>query len=118
MRITGLLILLLFLVIFFAAPAASYAQNSSVGASKSAASADTSIAFDRALRDFARRDGMQIERNGVCYTMRTYVMAREEKDSDVTYPVRVTRCMPDSKLEFKSAVAPGRRSQNGLESTP
>jgi hypothetical protein len=117
MRITGLLILLLFLVIFFAAPAASYAQSSSASASKSAANAETSMAFDRAFRDFARRDGMQIERNGVCYTMRTYVMAREEKDSDVTYPVRVTRCMPDSRLEFKSAVAPALRSRDGFDSS-
>jgi hypothetical protein len=106
MRITGLLILLLFLVIFFAAPAASYAQNSSTTAVKSVANAETSMAFDRAWREFARRDGLQIERDGVCYTMRTYVMAREEKNSDVTYPVRVTRCLPSSKLDFKSAVQP------------
>ena len=118
MRITGLLILLLFILIFFAAPAASYAQSSSITAAKPAANAETSLAFDRALRDFTRGDGTQLERNGVCYTMRTYVMAREEKDSDVTYPVRVTRCMPDSKLEFKSAVAPVRRSQDASESTP
>jgi hypothetical protein len=118
MRITGLLILLLFILIFFAAPAASYAQSPSTSAAKPAANADGSIAFDRSLRELARRDGTQIERDGVCYTMRTYVMAREEKDSDVTYPVRITRCMPDSKLEFKSAVAPVRRSQDGSESAP
>jgi hypothetical protein len=118
MRITGLLILLLFLVICFAAPAASYAQSSSSSAAKSVANADGSMTVDRALlREFARRDGLQIERDGVCFTMRTYVMAREDKDSDVTYPVRVTRCMPDSRLEFKSAVAPERREKQapGLE---
>ena len=117
MRITGLLILLLFILIFFAATAASYAQNSSTSTAKPAANAESSMAFDRALRDFTRGD-TQLERNGVCFTMRTYVMAREDKNSDVTYPVRVTRCMPDSKLEFKSAVAPVRRSQDGSESTP
>src|SRR6476659_9635547 len=99
MRITGLLILLLFILIFFAASAASYAQSSSNGAAKPAANSASSMAFDRALlREFARRDGTQIERDGVCFTMRTYVMAREDKDSDVTYPVRVTRCMPDSRV--------------------
>jgi len=109
MRITGLLILLLFILLFFAASAASYAQSSSTSAAKPAVNSDRSTAFDPALlREFARRDGMQIERDGVCFTMRTYVMAREDRDSDVTYPVRVTRCMPDSKLEFKSAVAPMR----------
>jgi hypothetical protein len=112
MRITGLLILLLFFLIVFASPAASYAQtastntpNPSVNSAKPAAD-DASIAFDRALRELARRGGTQIERDGVCYTMRTYVMAREEKDSDVTRMVRMTRCMPASKVEFKSAVQP------------
>ena len=115
MRITGLLILLLFILIFFAASAASYAQSSSGSVAKPANSA-SSMAFDRALlREFARRDGMQLERDGVCFTMRTYVMAREDKDSDVTYPVRVTRCMPDSKLDFKSAVAPMRSEDDNRE---
>jgi len=114
MRITGLLILLLFILIFFAASAASYAQSSS--ASLAPANSAGSMAFDRALlREFARRDSMQIERDGVCFTMRTYVMAREDKDSDVTYPVRVTRCMPDSRLEFKSAVAPMRSEEDSRE---
>jgi len=116
MRITGLLILLLFILIFFAASAASYAQSSSNSAAKPAANSASSMAFDQALlREFARRDGTQIERDGVCFTMRTYVMAREDKDSDVTYPVRVTRCMPDSRLEFKSAVAPVRSEDDSRE---
>jgi hypothetical protein len=115
MRITGLLILLLFFLIVFAAPAASYAQaastnaaNATANSTKPSASDDTSIAFDRTLRELARRDGVQLERDGVCYTMRTYVMAREEKDSDVTRMVRMTRCLPATKLEFKSAVEPVR----------
>jgi hypothetical protein len=116
MRITGLLILLLFILILFAASAASYAQSSSTSAAKLASNSDGLMVFDRAaLREFARRDVTQIERDGVCFTMRTYVMAREDKDSDVTYPVRVTRCMPDSKLEFKSAVAPMRSQDDSRE---
>jgi hypothetical protein len=107
MRITGLLVLLLFFLIIFAAPAASYAQTAATNVAAAGASDDASTTFDRALRELARRDGTQIERDGVCYTMRTYVMAREEKDSDVTRPVRVTRCLPSSKLEFKSAIQPG-----------
>jgi hypothetical protein len=35
--------------------------------------------------------------------MRTYVMAREERDSDTTHMVRHTRCLPAWKLQFKSA---------------
>jgi hypothetical protein len=125
MRITGLLVLLLILIFFFAAPAASYAQTTSTNvtaaagnSAKPAESDDASIAFDRALRNLARGDGTQLERDGVCYTMRTYVMAREEKDSDVTRMVRMTRCLPATKLEFKSAVETVRRSQDDPASRP
>jgi hypothetical protein len=107
MRVTGLLVVLLLIVIFFlTAPAASYAQsaNSANAASSAADRAD----FDRTVRNFMRGDGAQLERDGVCYTMRTYIVAREDKDSDVTRPVRVTRCLPATKLEFKSAIAPVR----------
>lgn len=107
MRITGLLVLLLFILIFFfAAPAASYAQ--SANADQVVARGNDSGPLDHALREFVRGDGVQLERDGVCYTMRTYKVAREDKDSDVTRPVRVTRCMPSWKLEFKSAVSPVR----------
>lgn len=119
MRITGLLALLLFiLILFFAAPAASYAQTASASASKPATDEAASIPWDRALRDFTRGDGTQIERDGVCYTMRTYVMAREERDSDVTRMVRVTRCLPATKLEFKSAVQPVREGESRSELQP
>jgi protoporphyrinogen oxidase len=58
------------------------------------------------------RSGSEIERDGVCYTMRTYVMAREDKDSDATRMVRATRCLPAWKLEYKTAVAPVRPSRD------
>ncbi len=105
MRITGLLVFLLLVLIFFlAAPAASYAQ--SANSAQAAPSAADRADFDRTVRSFIRGDGTQLERDGVCYTMRTYKVAREDKDSDVTRPVRVTRCLPATKLEFKSAIAP------------
>ena len=112
MRITGLLVLLLFILIFFAAPAASYAQSAS--ADQTLAKSDDSASFDRTLRGFLRGDGT-LERDGVCYTMRTYKVAREDKESDVTRPVRVTRCMPSWKLEFKSAVSPVRTEDDVRE---
>jgi hypothetical protein len=106
MRITGLLVVLLLILFFLAAPAASYAQTAdSASAAPSAADRPD---FDRTVRNFMRGDGAQLERDDVCYTMRTYVVAREDQDSDVTRPVRVTRCLPATKLEFKSAVAPVR----------
>jgi hypothetical protein len=106
MRLTGLLALLLFLVVvLFAAPAASFAQDTTQLSPQVNANAFP----ERALTDLLRRGG-ELERDGVCYTMRTYVMAREEKDSDVTRMVKVTRCLPGNKIEFKSAVQPIRKS--------
>jgi hypothetical protein len=109
MRLTGLLALLLFiLIVFFAAPAASFAQTAPTGTAKPTAKGDVSPLFDRAFVDsnHLTRSGSEIERNGVCYTMRTYVMAREDKNSDATRMVRATRCLPAWKLEFKTAVEP------------
>ena len=114
MRLTGLLALLLFiLIVFFAAPAASFAQT----ATANVPSASSEQAMDGTVADLARRArfGSEFERDGVCYTMRTYVMAREDKDSDVTRMVRATRCLPSWKLEFKTAVTP---MHQGKDDTP
>ena len=110
MRLTGLLVLLLLLLIlFFAAPAASFAQTAiPEDSAKSAEKTEISRLTSDTLADLARRAraGSEFERDGVCYTMRTYVVAREHKDSDVTRMVRATRCLPEWKIEFKSALAP------------
>lgn len=114
MRLTGLLALLLFiLIVFFAAPAASFAQSSSEAVQALPKITARNLTAEN-LADIARwaRSGSQFERDGVCYTMRTYVMAREEKDSDATHVVRVTRCLPEWKLEFKSAITPEPRELN------
>jgi hypothetical protein len=117
MRITGLLAVLLFiLILFFAASAASFAQ--SAASAQPAINVDPAYRFDRALGDLSSRDIFQLERNGVCYTLRTYVMAREDKDSDVTRMVRATRCLPAWKLEFKTAVAPSRRLEDDHSEQP
>ena len=114
MRITGLLVvLLLILFFFFASPAASYAQTAP--STKLVVSTDGKDAPARAYQNFLRGDGTQLQMDGVCFTMRTYVVAREDKDSDVTRPVRVTRCMPATKLEFKSAVAPEQSEDDSRE---
>jgi len=115
MRLTGLLVLLLILILLFAAPAASYAQNSSDAIQAAPKITARNLTADN-LADLARwtRGGSQFERDGVCYTMRTYVVAREEKDSDATRVVRVTRCLSEWKLEFKSAIAPEPREQNAV----
>ena len=53
---------------------------------------------DMVLRDY--------ERDSVCYTMRTYVMAREDKVSDATRMARYRICLPSWKVDLKTAIAP------------
>jgi hypothetical protein len=131
MRLTGLLALLLFfLIVFFAAPAASYAQAAQAPAAATDSRNDGLILEDSPLIEHPKpaTDAPEVDRplglgqpllehggdmvlrdfdrDGVCYTMRTYVMAREDKDSDVTRMVRYRKCLPAWKLNFKSAIAP------------
>jgi hypothetical protein len=37
----------------------------------------------------------------VCYTMRTYIVARESRGSDSTRPAGYSICQPSSKYELK-----------------
>jgi hypothetical protein len=110
MRLTGLLAILLFLlIVFFAAPAASHAQMASPqSAAKPDAArpltAEASPVLEPARTSRGLRGPVELERDGVCYTMRTYVLAREERDSDVTRMVRYTTCLPAWKLQYKTAV--------------
>jgi hypothetical protein len=127
MRLTGLLALLLFLVIvFFAAPAASNAQTTNpppittdrhdsnpVQISPDKPQLDEARALrqtDRALvlvqplmehgGDLVLRESA--ENDDLCYFMRTYVMARENKTSDVTHFVRQVKCTPARKFNYKT----------------
>lgn len=110
MRLTGLLAVLLFIVIvFFAAPAASYAQERGDTWAKSS-SDDLSSLIENLHRQ--HWNATEFERDGVCYTMRTYVVARDHEESDSTHMVRTTRCLPEWKLEFKSAIESDRQTSN------
>ena len=44
------------------------------------------------------------ERDNVCYTMRSYIVARENRDSDSTKLVGYSTCQPSSKYELKITV--------------
>jgi hypothetical protein len=127
MRLTGLLSILLFLaIVFFAAPAASHAQatnDPAVNADQSAsvpaeaAKPDSVSPVEPRERPIVlvqplvehggdlvlREDGNNFDNAGLCYSMRTYIMAREDKTSDVTHLVRKVRCTPARKFQFKSA---------------
>jgi hypothetical protein len=43
--------------------------------------------------------------DGLCYTIRSYVVARDEKDSDSTHPVKSSTCQLASRYHVKNADA-------------
>ena len=51
------------------------------------------------------RRKLMAQENSVCYTMRTYIMVRENGDSDVTRRDGYVSCQPAWKFEVRSAVA-------------
>ncbi len=57
--------------------------------------------------DFRNLGSIHIEENrdSVCYTMRSYIVARENRDSDSTKLVGYSTCQPSSKYELKITVA-------------
>jgi hypothetical protein len=129
MRLTGLLALLLFVVIvFFAAPAASYAQTASAAAVKSDNTDFNSPAIlpekwqptNRVNEHPLVASQPLIEHNGdlvlreslpdsrltddfTCLKLRTYIVARDDKTSDATHLVRKVNCTPARKFAVKSA---------------
>jgi hypothetical protein len=49
---------------------------------------------------------MNRDESTVCYTMRSYLMAREARDSDVTSPAGYSTCQKASRFAVKDAVEP------------
>jgi hypothetical protein len=43
-----------------------------------------------------------LEADATCYTMRSYVVARDSKDSDSTHPVSYSTCQPASRYRVKT----------------
>ena len=130
MRLTGLLALLLFvLILFYAAPAASYGQTANTATAQPNASQSDSMAIlpeklqPAATRvsehplvpsqpllehngDLVLRESMQESPLGdesTCLKLRTYIVALDDKTSDSTHPVRKVTCTPARKFSFKSA---------------
>jgi hypothetical protein len=44
------------------------------------------------------------KRDSVCYTMRSYIVARENRDSDSTKLVGYSTCQPSSRYELRITV--------------
>jgi hypothetical protein len=45
--------------------------------------------------------------DSVCYTIRSYVVARDSKDSDSVHPVAYSTCQPATRYRLRSAVLTG-----------
>jgi len=105
MRLTGILAVILFLaIVFFAAPAASCAQSNDAAASDLAILADagkTPAVLPQPPR-LSRRAVIEEQRDGVCFTMRTYVVARESRDSDAVRFKGYHECLPEWKLQMRT----------------
>ena len=110
MRLTTLLLLLVALLLL-TAPAASFAQTVSpksnppfTGDSAAIIRAygstpSMSVSDDpRGPRNFDSGDS-----HVTCLTMRTYVVARENPNSDVTHPVRYYECVPAWKFDIRTS---------------
>ena len=130
MRLTGLLALLLFvLIVFYAAPAASFAQTANTPAVKSDNPESDSMALlpdkvqlvrnrvsERPLvasQPLLEHNGDLVLRESIqdgqpsddltCLKLRTYIVARDDKTTDATHPVRKVDCTPARKFNFKTA---------------
>jgi len=48
------------------------------------------------------QDGLQIDADTTCLKIRSYVVARDSKDSDSTHPVSYSTCQPSSRYQLKT----------------
>jgi len=115
MRIPGILLALLFgLASQGAAPASDQSQTAPGSSAPSVKSALLNSPFrkfhpaNERRRDFDLRKlgSIHIEdgRDNVCYTIRSYIVARENRDSDSTKLVGYSTCQPSSKYELRITV--------------
>jgi hypothetical protein len=121
MRIPGVVLALLFGLVssLVAAPARGQSQSASGSVApfvkydlvNRAADARLTGKFHPAnerLRNFDLRNLGSIyiaeDRDNVCYTMRSYIVAREDRDSDSTKLVGYSTCQPSSKYELRITV--------------
>jgi len=112
MRVTGLFALCFFCLVSFALVSVCAAPASDQGL-VSAGSFDKRYGILRndpdsaadsldtpAQRYFAR---VKQEEDGVCYKLRSYKVARDDRDSDSTHPVGYSTCQRASKFQMRSA---------------
>jgi hypothetical protein len=61
--------------------------------------------FDQIKSDLQVRLKMEtLDSDATCYTIRTYVVARDSKDSDSTHPAGYSTCQPSAQYQLKTTV--------------
>jgi hypothetical protein len=119
MQIPGLVALLFGLASLGAAPTSDHSQSAS-GSVATSVKADSLNSAAEAMPidkfrpanerphnfDLRTLGSIHIEekRDSVCYTMRSYIVARENRDSDSTKLVGYSICQPSSKYELRITV--------------
>lgn len=63
---------------------------------------DAEQLLSKSLETLAAQDGL--ERDTTCYTIRSYVVARDSKDSDATHAAGYSTCQPSTRFRLKSTV--------------
>jgi hypothetical protein len=107
MRLTTLL-LLLFAVLLLTAPA-SFAQSASSSKALSPFSGDTGAVIRPSAPSFPGDPNSSwaklnlMDSHPVCYTMRTYLVARDTPGSDSTHVAGYSECLPSWKLEMRTS---------------
>jgi|SRR5579862_235822 len=56
----------------------------------------------KATRTLRLDSNGSLDTDVTCYTMRSYVVARDSKDSDSTHPINYSTCQPASKYRVKT----------------
>jgi hypothetical protein len=134
MRVTGLLVLSLLCLISFClisvcAVPASAQESPAIGASASPANSASPSELLMAADSFDKRYGilrndpdsdlgaldtpaqryfarMKHEEDGVCYKLRSYKVARDDRNSDSTHPVGYSTCQRASRFQMRNAEEP------------
>lgn len=59
--------------------------------------------YDSPVNDSSVNDSSKKEQDTVCYAIRSYVVARDNKHSDSTHPVSQSNCQPATRYSLRSA---------------
>jgi hypothetical protein len=109
MSVRRLLVLSLLILLCVATVAAQSASgrsgDSSPAASESKKDSPETRSLDSSAQDSREQHILTLEQNdAICYTLRTYRVARLSPESDATKPAGYSSCLRSSRFQLKTAV--------------